>query len=525
MPGRDVSESVVSADRQGAWVIWALAFLTLMAALASRVGILHWPANFDEYYHYLAARSWIENGTLGILDGTYSRGAGYTKAVAWVMQATDDTTLSGARMLGVALGALIPVVILLWVTRAVGLLAGGVAALLTLLWPQGIEEAQTVRFYVVQVLGFLVALVAFYSACGAGILRRLLWLGIGALGIVVASLMQVSTIVGVAGLLLWWGLTCLWPRLRAHPWRWPLGGAGLAVGLSAVALGYAQGWLTQLWDFYRWVPAHAQAHRDDVLYYVRDLTRVYGLFWLGVPFVVWLALRAHRRLAIYCLCVFAVALIVHSFGAFKAGRYLSYVMPCYFVLLALALAEALHWAKHRFVSVAGGVVSAIFVVAVVAVASTGSFARHSLWLAKGPDGHGRRDWSGMAALLDDWAQVPYRVTIFELHTIAELEDYDLLLSPSRLSELPVQAQFSTDSRTGRPVISTPAALAGVLRCVPEGVILAEPPWWELHGWRAKLAPVLALPGVRHQIRRDDRYLILRWWAEPQPGTGCGATAS
>jgi hypothetical protein len=78
----------------------------------------------------------------------------------------------------------------------------------------------------------------------------------------------------------------------------------------------------------------------------------------------------------------------------------------------------------------------------------------------------------MDDLLAEWEDIPFRMTMRELHTIAALGDYDVLIAESRLDEIGDHSEFSVDPRTGRPVVGDPRSVAAILRCEPEGVLLA-----------------------------------------------------
>ncbi|WP_141246485.1 hypothetical protein [Actibacterium ureilyticum] len=497
------------------------ALTVLLAGIATRIGLLNLPAQFDEFYHLLPARSLNDGAGFRILDGEYRRGAGFTRALALHLRLLGQDDLATARLFPMLLGAAVPMVLFLWLNRHAGWAVAALAAVLAILWPAGIFEAQTVRFYSLQVLTFLIGAAAFYNGFQASGRARAAWLALAVPALAVALSAQMSTLIGAAALGLWWALAHALPFLRRHPaGRWVVT-LGVPAALLLLFAAYRLGVLHKAWEFYRWVPAHSEKARDDVLFYHRLFLEGYGPLWAAFPVVLFLAIWRARRMGLFCAVIFAVALVTHSFGAFKAARYLSYVMPFYFALTALAIVAVADWVAGQ---VSARVASARYLPAtaaglVVLVALiSGSFMAPALRLATATAPLNREDWSRVATLVGDWRDVPFRMTTRELDTIAYLGDYDLLISRSRLSETPPFTQFARDTRTGRPIISDTATVAQVMLCVPEGLIVADPGWWADVGWQERLAPTLATPGFQFQTRADDQNFLLRWQS-PQPPAG------
>ncbi|MEM7710704.1 MAG: hypothetical protein AAF264_08145, partial [Pseudomonadota bacterium] len=140
------------------------ATLALLAALVFRLGLMTAAPEFDELYHVLAARSLNEVGELAILDGAYTRANLYTRGVAAIMALQGDDGLTTARLLSLAFGCFLPALVFLWVRSIAGNLTAGIAATFAVLWPQGILEAQFVRFYAPHVFFFFVGAASIWIA-------------------------------------------------------------------------------------------------------------------------------------------------------------------------------------------------------------------------------------------------------------------------------------------------------------------------------------------------------------------------
>ena len=97
--GSSVAEAAVGGDKpDGSRVLWGEAVLVLFAALAVRISVLDEGAAGDELYNYLAAQSYVEDGTLSINGGEpYTRGRIWTLLVAAALR-VFGVSLASARI-------------------------------------------------------------------------------------------------------------------------------------------------------------------------------------------------------------------------------------------------------------------------------------------------------------------------------------------------------------------------------------------------------------------------------------------
>ena len=505
---------------------WALGLAALgfgVLALIFRLGALHGPAHFDEYYHLLGARGWLETGRPTILDGEYVRTNLFTGVIAQVFQLTGSDTLATGRLVSVAGGALLAPVVFLWVQTWAGWSAALIAAALTVLWPEAIDEAQRLRFYSWHTLFTFIGAVATFQAfeSGAGGWRgRVGWGLIAGLSFLGALYLQVTTAFAVAAILIWVGLVHLLPLILAQPRRWLLLGLLVAACLLSLALAWAAGVLDVLWQQYRWVPGWAERSSDNPGYYHGMLRADYPVFWPLLPFAALLALRASPRLALYCILVFVIGFVALSFGGMKAYRYLSYAMPFFFILVALAIIElagllrgSITAALRPYDPTQRGWLgnSAVLTAALFFLAANPFFDNAIAALRGQLDQHNSpQDWRMLPELLGDWAGAPYVITTRELPTIAYLGNYDVLFNHSRMTEMDPPVAFAIDPRTGRPVIDDPASAATLLACHPEGLLLTETGQWENQDLKEELLPALEASGRMIESREGHGLLVLHW---------------
>jgi len=512
---RSFPSSVTGIALQARVPAWLGACLVLAAALAFRVGLLNAPGEFDEFYHLLAARGWLETGSPRILDGEYWRGALFTRMVVGLFEITGSQDLPTARLVSVAAGSLVPVVLFLWLHRIVGPGTAWLATAFAILWPQGLLESQFVRFYALHVLTFLSGAVTFYMLLVGGGVSRLVYGLATALFWSLAIQFQISSVIGISAALLG-GLPVLAIRRKAGLRAWLLMGAGLvSLALIAAIVLAITGIGERAWAFYRWTPGHSAALRDYYGFYFNQLQTAYGVMWLASLVLVPLGLRINAALTLFCGTIFTICFLTHSFGGMKALRYLSYAMPFLFVMWALGLCAVFDLLKTR--GVGPRLRAALALVTGIAVVTGTDFAPRSLELASGAGLPPRGDWREGAAVVGDWSAVPFVATTRELHHVAHIGSYDVLFSRSRVTELDPPQDFGIDPRTGRPAVGNADNILRIFNCVPDGLLVTSPHWWRAKGWEDRLLPGLRENGTELSMRERGAILAIRWRnAKPRP---------
>ena len=501
--------------------------LIALVALLFRTQSLNGIERFDEFYHLLAAQGWLDTGAPTILDGQYTRTQLFTGAVKELFRLTGSETVATGRMLAVAAGALLPPVLFFWVRARAGWLAGLVVAALAILWPHGIEEAQTLRFYTWHVLFVTVGALAIFEMVEG----RAGWGGLALLAFLAAIYLQITSVIAFAGVLLWLCLAHVLPWMWQHRMRWRLIGGTLVAAAAAGAAAWAAGILEALWAQYRWVPGWGELNQNNVTFYHKLLRDYYPMLWGLFPFAAIFAFVFRPRLASYAAVLFIVILVGQSFGGMKAARYLSYAMPFFFIVWALALAglalalrgpvlaglRPLDPTGHGWLAGVAVAVAALFAL------SVNPFFERSVDTLRGKPflSWPVIDWYPLRDVVGDWAEAPYRVTTHELHTIAALGDFDALFSAGRLTELPPFTEFVTDPRTGRPVFGQPGSFAAILRCHPEGLFVTETREWD-KDLKTALMPVFDASGRRVAIRARDGLLALHWSGAGVSEAACAA---
>ncbi|QBR38574.1 hypothetical protein ETW23_21975 (plasmid) [Leisingera sp. NJS201] len=492
----------------------ALAVLISAAAALLRTGLLEAPPEFDELYHLLAARGWLKTGTPAILDGQYGRGLLFTRAVAQLFASTGTDSLETGRLISLAAGSLLPAVLFLWLAYSAGLAIGLTAAALTIFWPQSQIEAQLLRFYALHVLCFFIGAAAFYNVLTGHGFQRFAWAAAAAAAWGLAVKLQISSVIGISAALVW-GCTVSIFALIAN-WRGRITAIAAAAALLALALAAAAfaDLLEKAWAFYRWTPDHNAALRDYPGFYHANLRKYHGILWYGTPLLAALALWLRPKPASYCLTLFAAFFLTLSFGGMKAFRYLSCAVPLLFALWAIAMAggtaltgKILSKRRPDRRPVLTGL-TAVFLLAAVLTAS--GFVQRSLQVARGEGIAPRGDWRQAGEAVGNWLDAPFTATTRELHMLAYVGPYDLLINSSRITELPSPQEFGIDPRTGRPIAGSPAAIARLLACKREGLLVAGAKWWSAGSEAVAMQSQFEAAGLQIETRRKGPVLAVRW---------------
>jgi len=515
---KTATQGDVMAETGRSTVVLGLSLVIFALAIVLRIGLLDIAPEFDELYHLLAARSWINDGTLAILDGEYVRGSYFTKAVASVMAGFGEDLATG-RLLTVLVGGLIPVVLFVWVNRAVGLAVALIVAAFTVVWPQGILEAQTMRFYAPQVLAYVMGASALYMAIAQPPSNRVLWGVVAIASWAIALHLQITSAVGIAAAIGAAYVIVLFDKISSLRGRIIAIGLTLLAGLLVLAAMYQTGILEKAIAYYRWTPGHAERLRDYHSFYHHQFTRIYGPLWWATPFAALIALWARPRIAFYALTIFFCCFLIHSFGGMKSLRYLSYASPMLFIVWAITAV----WIWEMIAARIGAkVASGVAAVAAIGVVALTGFAGEALRFAQGEDYRPREDWRNATAIIGDWDTVPFKATTRELHFAEYIGDYDIVVSHSRVTEIVPPVDFTLDFRTGRPAIGAADSVNAMLDCAPEGVMVTTPGWLDKDNAGAMFTAAIADKGYTTERREEGDVAVLRWSAPEGVAPNCAS---
>jgi hypothetical protein len=333
-----------------------------------------------------------------------------------------------------------------------------------------------------------------------------------ALMLLVAAQTQVTTLIGVLGVAAWLALELLGPRLLAAPPRARLAWAAAVLVAAAAALAFlaSTGMLAILLHQFRTAPQFQQDTVNQFWFYHFWLVLYYPALWTIFPALLLLALAAYPRTARLCATVFVVAFVLHSLSGRKDTRYISYAFPFLFAVFGMGLAAAWPGLHRRFTDLLWGVlpepapgtararleVAALGSILAFVVLANGAVPRLAAMLAgiRVPPQPPLADWRAAAGeLAPRLGSADVVVTTNELAALYHLGRYDVVLSPSRLSEVARDGrEFARDARTGRPVIGSSEGLRSVLDCFGSGLLVSDRTRLEALSRQGGIGEVLAL---------------------------------
>ncbi|MBL1276853.1 MAG: glycosyltransferase family 39 protein [Ectothiorhodospiraceae bacterium] len=473
----------------------------LFATAVRFIYLDHTPLH-DELYHVLAARSWLENGTFAIGDGSYTRSRYFTVMVAGAFYLFGES-LWVARLPSLLAGSLLVAVVYIWTRWSMGRTTAILASLFIIFSPLAMYLSQYARFYSLQSLLVTSAAFAFYYLLHRPSLSmavKVLWSIVIVIFLAFAKHLQITTLVALAGMGLWFFCYGVYqyvqkPKAQRKPWGILLlafAGAGV-LAIVAVLNGTAAHYLAVLTNTPHW--GDVAGGSPNLRFYHYWLLEEYPALWSLFPLMAMLALAKKPGPIVFCLMIFVVAFVVHSFGGFKAPRYFSYVMPFLFIIWACALAELFPYLQKQVRKIVDNENQPFYplmwrnlqgkailsVVVLFFMISTPAFPLMLKMLTKAdatwPEDAGYRgaaDWRAAANTLQGKIDVDELVlTTSGVMALYYLGRFDIEVNDSNLRETRNATEFSRDYRTGRLMISTPQSLETLMSCYARGIIVGE----------------------------------------------------
>jgi len=508
--------------------------LLLLAFLVRIIGIGDAPLRTDEIYHLLAGRSWADHGTLAMGEGVYTRARYYSIATGWFFELFGPTPGAGRALAAIG-GTLLVVALALWVRTVANALAAWTAGLLICFSYTSITLSQFARFYTWHALGvFLFAIAVYAIVTAGGTMRRrhlLAWIALASVALLWSLHLQAITALVVVALGVWTSLYLLFSGRLTFMVRSPLWLlAAAAIFLAGIGLMFVlRGKLAGAWEEFRGASEWSMVHRDDPTFYFTMLNHwLFWLFWL-LPVAAILAWRRYRQPVLFCLIFFVVCFALHSFAGMKALRYVFYLFPFLFAIWGFAVAsvgpaifqramDIMPESMGRMRPIIVGV--ALAVVAAPAFVVTTDFRLTATGMARvlrtgSPvqpfaTGSAREevDWTPHLAALRKLQHDGLFVATDSVRTLYYLQDYDVLLNKSELSDIGTE-EFTFDKRTGKRDVSTGRTVEQLVRCYPRGTIIVSEARWRTANVTNEAAdtieritqPVKLPPGLRMRAYR------------------------
>ena len=457
----------------------------LLLAMAWRL-IDHLP-QYDELFHFLAARGIRDQGAPVIADGVYDRAEWFTWLVAVAIKTFGDSLVAARVPSLLASGGLL-MLMTIWVTRRVDLLAGVAAAIVLCLLPATLDLAVFLRFYSLHALLVMGVSIALYEAAAPErTLRQRIGLGVSAVALLILALhFQVTTLIAFAA-----AAAGLGAVLRREYWKialrffsrhpvWIAAGAVVAVvggSFAASQLGMLNEFLT--------APLWGSPSASRPQYYLMELAREAPLLWPMFPVAALIALFfGNRRLTVFCVVVLLFALAVHSIAAAKTMRYVYDALPFLCVVWGCALSGLYAVLPGSTCSHPGSAsrnvaLPALLVAAIVlALSQEGQRVARTVFGKLDTDPKaiydGETAWSPAVPTLQPLLPSASRVvTSNAMKALYYFGRYDYDLNATIVPETQSGQEFGLDERTGRHAISTAQSIAQVLGMPGTTIVILE----------------------------------------------------
>ncbi|MDQ2929248.1 MAG: glycosyltransferase family 39 protein [Gemmatimonadota bacterium] len=510
-------------------------------ALAARLVGLHHTPYVDELNHVMAAHSLLERGTLELTPGgePYTRARLFTWLVAALFRVFGES-LAVARIPAVIAGAALVTALFAFVRSAAGRAAAWTAAMLFCFQPESLYLSELARFYTIQTLCFFGGAVFVYRAVTtpALSLARLAQLAVGALLLFLLALhLQVITIVGIAGVLAW----ALLDRARATLSRSHIP-AALAALVIVAAIGLFalhRGLFANQLALFTYVDQWAAQNRHNVRFYHEIFLDQYATLWTLFPLLALLAIKRNARAALFALIPFVVAFVAHSLAAWKAERYLFSVMPLFFAIAGMGIAEGaarvrpaltsvvdstLDWLAGRATTPRARQISlALLATVIAAFALIGNGATsYAIKMLRTSDAdwqlallyRGEPDWDAAHATLAPAADsAAVVISSSELKSLYYLHRADVLLGVGYLDS-PRKPEYFIFRKLARPVVSTVASLEELRACYPTGLVVAEHGQWRTP-WSIQPAVADYIAATMDSVPLAPQTRLMAWrWRTP-----------
>jgi hypothetical protein len=497
----------------------------VLLALGVRLLGLHHPHFYDELFHLLAAQSLVEHGQPVIAAGEpYLRARGYTELVAAVFRVAGEG-MTQMRAISVVAGTLELAILFAWLRAATDRVAAWSASLLLALDPDSVSYSTAGRFYILQALCVLVAVVAVWWSTlpGRPPARRIAALAGAALALAAATYLQVASLVG-AGMLAAWGAGAFardarrrgaWVSRRAHV-AWLL----VAV-LALLAAAWAAGLLAWAWRMTSYVPPWAVEDSASVRFYYWALLLDYPMLVALLPLLAVLAVGRWPREGSLAAVMFAGVIAYHSIAAFKGTRFVLYVHPYFFALSGMGIAAMAPVVRERTGAAlqrigpalsppgsraATGLVLAT--IAAVIVLATPAFVRTRRFVAR----DATSPWAAAESTLRPLAAASDVVVAgSRLPVLYYVGRLDVVLERPDVGD-PDHDLDGWDRQVGKPVIGSVPAFARFVALHPSGLVVTDSIHWRVR-WavRDSLADWIEAHLQRVPLTRSN-LLAFRWGA-------------
>lgn len=474
----------------------------LVASVAVSIHLLanQQPMFWDEYYHLLSARSWAGEGSLAIADGSYDRAAWVSISVGMMFRVFGESLLAARVLPGIAL-VLWACGLFFWVRHLVGRGAAWASAVAFVASPLVLMNGTMIRWYGVSGLLLFLGMVAVHRLLFEAQSRseRAVLMACLLAALAVSYLVTELALVWVLGLGVFFAGTVVLRLGRSYGAIRIATASGVSVALLSIIL-WKNGAFAGFWESYRWTPLWSLSRSSDLRWYETVIRNDYPTLWSLFPIAATIAYRRSVSLTWLCVAAWMVSFLVLSGAGAKAERYLLPVLPYFFVIWGIALAELAPqlrtWAcdavdrmiPARSVALQTGLGAAVALISLLFIVGTNPGFLKVRAVVEGETSSRDRPSSGWGTPPSEWeglalslgprmADVDVIVTANSLQTLYHIGDFDYSFRPIDVVESDQADEFGIDPRTGRVVAGTIQSLRTLVARHPTGLVFGEQWRW------------------------------------------------
>lgn len=502
--------------------------------------------DIDGLLHIMAASSWAEGNGFRIADGCYTRAAAFTVTIGSLFYVFGEN-VNLAWIPPLFAGALISVILFVWVRKEIGIAAAWITVILFILAPISLEMFRFIRFYTLHSLAFLVGSIVLYELVQRrrALLKDALLASAAVLAFGLAHHLQKISLVGFIALGAWLVMIAApaaFALAKDRPvLRWVLAGIGI-LGLAAITVFLQSDFAEGLYRRYRTPLNWNIDTQNTVEFYYAFLREYYAMLIALLPVSIVIGLVKRPRFTIFAGTVFLVTVGLLSFAGPKADRYIYFVMPFFFALTSIVLVEigrlvlsALSELLNRIgwtVLTLGYLRIMLYVVVLIGlfgwlIQSNGS----RYWIVGLLTGTVRTDvmsesWQRLPELLEDYLDDDRLIVVNrEERALYFIGDYDIAVTGGaafdQTAGMANDMEFVVDPRFGRLLITSTDSMLRLMACHPSGLIIAETDKWRVNPMWGISNPVADMIEARTQrIPIPENLRILAFaWDQPVQGTG------
>ncbi|WP_394729131.1 hypothetical protein [Altererythrobacter sp. GH1-8] len=325
--------------------VWLVLGLLVLAFVLRLLGLSTREVHPDEWYHVLAGASWANGEGLTYVRGIYDRAWPFTMATGLAHSWLGLDGFMAARFPSLLAGVVCVWLIYVLGKRTASPAVGLIAAAILAFDHMGIEWSQIGRFYTLQTACILGLACIFagpsFGAPRAAPMRTLIAVLVAAGIALLALLLQVISILGIAGLVLF--LFTRTPYFSIEFARTPSWQRTALAILIVVGFVIGMAGFVMMWPELRATQAWTAHEADNFMYYDDYMRAMYGVLWPLTPLAVLIGLSHSRKAILLALSVIIPVLLVQSLGGMKAPRYIMQAIPFIFLLWAVGLRSGFLW--------------------------------------------------------------------------------------------------------------------------------------------------------------------------------------